>query len=125
MISSFFLVCAYRASGWIENHQYKSKIRTHLRLRRCGSDYLALVDLKGIDLRCGAGRVAALRRPRRLIHSRFRSIPLGNIPNKRATPSGWLSYLVDLKGIEPSNLTDANRALSQLSYKPLSAACIL
>ena len=32
---------------------------------------------------------------------------------------------VDLKGIEPSNLTDANRALSQLSYKPLSAACIL
>ena len=27
--------------------------------------------------------------------------------------------LVDLKGIEPSNLTDANRALSQLSYKPL------
>ena len=32
---------------------------------------------------------------------------------------------VDLKGIEPSNLTDANRALSQLSYKPLSTACIL
>ncbi len=27
--------------------------------------------------------------------------------------------VVDLKGIEPSNLTDANRALSQLSYKPL------
>ena len=27
--------------------------------------------------------------------------------------------LVDLKGIEPSNLTDANRALSQLSYKPI------
>ncbi len=26
--------------------------------------------------------------------------------------------MVDLKGIEPSNLTDANRALSQLSYKP-------
>ena len=79
-----------------------------------------MVDLKGIDLRCGAGRVAALRRPRRLIHSRSRSIPPENIPNKRATPSGWLSYLVDLKGIEPSNLTDANRALSQLSYKPIS-----
>ena len=30
-----------------------------------------------------------------------------------------LSFLVDLKGIEPSNLTDANRALSQLSYKPI------
>ena len=29
--------------------------------------------------------------------------------------------LVDLKGIEPSNLTDANRALSQLSYRPKSA----
>ena len=28
--------------------------------------------------------------------------------------------MVDLKGIEPSNLTDANRALSQLSYKPIS-----
>lgn len=27
--------------------------------------------------------------------------------------------MVDLKGIEPSNLTDANRALSQLSYKPI------
>ena len=27
--------------------------------------------------------------------------------------------MVDLKGIEPSNLTDANRALSQLSYKPV------
>ena len=66
MISSIFLVCAYRASGWIENHQYKSKIRTHLRLRRCGSDYLALVDSKGI---------------------------------------------------EPSNLTDANRALSQMGRK--------
>ena len=30
-------------------------------------------------------------------------------------------YLVDPKGIEPSNLTDANRALSQLSYGPKSA----
>ena len=27
--------------------------------------------------------------------------------------------MVDSKGIEPSNLTDANRALSQLSYKPI------
>ena len=26
--------------------------------------------------------------------------------------------MVDSKGIEPSNLTDANRALSQLSYEP-------
>ena len=28
-------------------------------------------------------------------------------------------YLVDLKGIEPSNLTDANRTLSKLSYEPV------
>ena len=27
--------------------------------------------------------------------------------------------MVDLKGIEPSHLTDANRALSQLSYRPI------
>ena len=27
--------------------------------------------------------------------------------------------MVDPKGIEPSNLTDANRALSQLSYRPI------
>ena len=29
--------------------------------------------------------------------------------------------MVDPKGIEPSNLTDANRALSQLSYGPMAA----
>ncbi len=29
-----------------------------------------------------------------------------------------MRVLVDPKGIEPSNLTDANRALSQLSYGP-------
>ncbi len=28
--------------------------------------------------------------------------------------------MVDPKGIEPSNLTDANRALSQLSYEPIA-----
>lgn len=36
--------------------------------------------------------------------------------------SSDLHYLVDPKGIEPSNLTDANRALSQLSYGPISSA---
>ena len=40
-------------------------------------------------------------------------------PKKRQHPMGAVSFLVDLKGIEPSNLTDANRALSQLSYKPI------
>lgn len=31
--------------------------------------------------------------------------------------------MVDPKGIEPSNLTDANRALSQLSYAPKQSSC--
>ena len=32
--------------------------------------------------------------------------------------------MVDPKGIEPSNLTDANRALSQLSYGPILFAAL-
>ena len=40
--------------------------------------------------------------------------PIGTPP-----PTAGVFLLVDLKGIEPSNLTDANRALSQLSYKPI------
>ena len=40
-------------------------------------------------------------------------------PRKKNNPKRFI--LVDLKGIEPSNLTDANRALSQLSYKPIVA----
>ena len=44
-----------------------------------------------------------------------------SIPFKQKNdhPGGVVILLVDLKGIEPSNLTDANRALSQLSYKPI------
>ena len=75
-----------------------------------------MVDLKGIDLCCGTGRVAALTCPRHVIHSRSRSIPWRYA--KQKVPRRVLFVLVDLKGIEPSNLTDANRALSQLSYKP-------
>ena len=75
-----------------------------------------MVDLKGIDLCCGTGRVAALTCPRHVIHSRSRSIPW-EICKTKSTQTGTF-VLVDLKGIEPSNLTDANRALSQLSYKP-------
>ena len=37
---------------------------------------------------------------------------------------GLLFVLVDSKGIEPSNLTDANRALSQLSYEPIFTCLI-
>ena len=40
-------------------------------------------------------------------------------PNRVPLPTAGVLCLVDLKGIEPSNLTDANRALSQLSYKPI------
>ena len=36
--------------------------------------------------------------------------------------SSYLRIMVDLKGIEPSNLSDANRTLSQLSYRPIFAA---
>lgn len=43
----------------------------------------------------------------------------GPKPNKNATTKVVAFLLVDLKGIEPSNLTDANRALSQLSYGPI------
>ena len=32
--------------------------------------------------------------------------------------------MVDLKGIEPSNLSDANRTLSQLSYRPIADSII-
>ena len=75
------------------------------------------MDSKGIDLRCGAGRVAALTCPWHVIHSHSRSIPREPSQNKKA-PKRVLFVLVDSKGIEPSNLTDANRALSQLSYEP-------
>ena len=42
---------------------------------------------------------------------------IGIVKEKPGGPN--FSKKVDLKGIEPSNLTDANRALSQLSYKPI------
>ena len=42
---------------------------------------------------------------------------IGIVKEKPGGPN--FSKKVDLKGIEPSNLTDANRALSHLSYKPV------
>ena len=49
-----------------------------------------------------------------------------SVVKRKITPvfTEVISYLVDLKGIEPSNLTDANRALSQLSYRPKLALFI-
>ena len=43
----------------------------------------------GIDLRCGAGRVAALTCPRHVIHYRSRSIPDPK-PYKKTTHTGGL-----------------------------------
>ena len=57
------------------------------------ADFL-LVEMRGVDLRCGAGRVAALRRPRRLIHSRSRSTPQNN-QNKQPTLTGGLPVLAE------------------------------
>ena len=49
------------------------------------------------------------------------SIPFGSLQRKITdTLLGVGDFLVDPKGIEPSNLTDANRALSQLSYEPIA-----
>ena len=43
-----------------------------------------------------------------------------SVVKRKITPvfTEVISYLVDLKGIEPSNLTDANRALSQADLTP-------
>ena len=49
----------------------------------------------------------------------FCFIAASGVPKeKQTTTTNGRLLLVDLKGIEPSNLTDANRALSQLSYRP-------
>ena len=56
----------------------------------------------GIDLPCGAGRVAALGRPRRPIHSRSRSIPIplyAKEPGRRRT----LLHMERIMGIEPTS----------------------
>ncbi len=58
-----------------------------------------MVEMRGVDLRCGAGRVAALRRPRRLIHSRSRSTPQNN-QNKQPTLTGGLPVLVEMRGVD-------------------------
>ena len=59
-----------------------------------------MVREAGLDLPCGAGRAAALRRPRRLIHSRSRSTPQNN-QNKQPTLTGGLPVLVEMRGVEP------------------------
>ena len=57
-----------------------------------------MADRVGFDLRYGGGRVAALRRPRRLIHSRSRSIP-----SLQKTKTAWRRFLERIMGIEPTS----------------------
>ena len=60
-----------------------------------------MVREAGLDLPCGAGRLAALERPRRSIHSRSGSSPV-NSKCKKPPPDGrGLSHLVREGGLEP------------------------
>ena len=62
-----------------------------------------LVEARGVDLPCGAGRVAALECPRHSIHSRSRSTPrVGLTKSKKLPPYGEsFSLLVEARGVEP------------------------
>lgn len=84
--------------------------------------------LRGVTGRCPrSGRLGQNRKESETAY-RSRLLFSGHRPlsDKQARTRSLLSerqsspllILVDLKGIEPSNLTDANRALSQLSYRP-------
>ena len=56
----------------------------------------------GIDLPCGAGRVAALTCRRHVIHYRSRSIPGSNVPYDKGAPQGRLYRMERMMGIEPT-----------------------
>ena len=59
-----------------------------------------LVEARGVDLPCGAGRVAALGRPRRPIHYRSRSTPHA-IMTKGPPARGEPFIMVEARGVEP------------------------
>ena len=76
--------CFQRPSGSNPNGSSSKKKKATLT-----DGFFFLAQQVGFDLRCGGGRVAALRRPRRLIHSRSRSNPTeGTSKNKRPTLAG-------------------------------------
>ena len=80
LISSFSALSAWIRDGAVHHWRNidscrKHKIRTRLPQGRSGSDFVGLVPVVGLDLRCGAGRVAALTCPRHVIHYRSRSSP--------------------------------------------------
>ena len=63
----------------------------------------------------------AIPRPKNAPPARFLnglSIPFSQSRKMHRHPQGCRCFLVDSKGLDPSNLTDATRALSQLSYEP-------
>ncbi len=61
-----------------------------------------MVREAGLDLPCGAGRVAALERPRRSIHSRSRSSPRENQKQNGRPCRGDRLFLVREAGLEPA-----------------------
>ena len=61
-----------------------------------------VVPVVGLDLRCGAGQVAALGRPRRPIHCRSRSSPSIERQKSRASRQGGSAFLVPVVGLEPT-----------------------
>ena len=86
-----------------------------------------LFDVTSQHYRCRVARQSGAKN----CHRRNSFPPLNDINGVEARSAGPKTKekattfvvafsLVDLKGIEPSNLTDANRALSQLSYRPMS-----
>ena len=56
-----------------------------------------MVEMRGVDLLCGAGRVAALECPRHSIHYRSRSTPA---IQKQSPPDGRTSFLVEMRGVD-------------------------
>ena len=62
-----------------------------------------MVEARGVDLPCGAGRVAPLGCPRHSIHYRSRSTPrVGLTKSKKLPPYGEsFSLLVEARGVEP------------------------
>ena len=77
-----------------------------------------MVETEGFDLRCGAGQVAALERPRRSIHFRSGSNPMIAFQKQNSHPfwDDCFAFGGD-GGIRTLDLTDANRTLSPAGRK--------
>ena len=84
-----------------------------------------MVDSKGIAC-IGCADIGIHQRARWFMHMPLACAIMIRSPSDKTKkpPNGDFFVLVDSKGIEPSNLTDANRALSQLSYEPICNSCL-